>query len=152
LIRIWRLTRPEFAPGLDGEGARLYGGRWNSRGRPMIYCSVSLSLALFEVWVHLPATQRKPGSLPNHVKVGLDLPDDMGVETHTPDPATLADRSQTSAFGDLWLEEQRSAVLSVPSAILPEDRNFLLNPLHPDFGRVDLSVLEPFRFDKRLAT
>jgi RES domain-containing protein len=150
LIRAWRLTRPEFAPGLDGEGARLFGGRWNSRGRPMVYCSGSLSLALLEVWVHLPAAQRRPGSLPEHVKVGLDVPADL-IETHDPASADLADPVRTTGFGDRWLDEGRSLALSVPSAILPEERSLLLNPRHPDLARVDVAMLALFRFDQRLA-
>jgi RES domain-containing protein len=149
--RLWRLTRPAHAPGLDGEGARLFGGRWNTPGSPVVYGSVSLAMALFEVWVHLNPDQRRAGSLPDFVKIGVDFPSDISVERHDAVPEELSDPARARAFGDAWLAAARTAVLSVPSAIIPEEANLLLNPLHPDFARVTVALQVPFRFDDRLA-
>ncbi|MFN0115104.1 MAG: RES family NAD+ phosphorylase [Paracoccaceae bacterium] len=149
--RLWRLVRPEHAPGLDGEGARLFGGRWNSPGHPLIYTSATLSLALLEVWVHLHPDQRRAGSLADFVKVAVELPPSVAVERYEAAPAELVDHRITRAFGDRWLTEGRAAVLSVPSAVIPEEPNLLLNPLHPDFAQVAVALQLPFRFDERLA-
>jgi RES domain-containing protein len=96
---------------------------------------------------------RRPGVFPQLVKVALDLPDDL--ETAGWNGSTEPDRfpaeDETRAFGDAWLAAARTAVLSVPSAIIPEEANLLLNPLHPDFARVTVALQVPFRFDDRLA-
>lgn len=136
---------------LDGEGARLFGGRWNRQGTSVVYTSASVALALLEFIVHLDTD-----ALPlNLVIVEADLPDDLRVETVRADalpsnwrryrgPEVLQD------FGTTWVAERRSAVLSVPSVIVPRERNYLLNPAHPDFTRIRVVRTEPFEFDPRL--
>ncbi len=108
-------------------------------------------MALFEIWVHLNPDQRRAGSLPDFVKIGIDLPSDILIERHDATPEELSHPARTRAFGDAWLATARTAVLSVPSAIIPEEVNLLLNPLHPDFSRVIVAVQAPFNFDDRLA-
>jgi RES domain-containing protein len=151
--RIWRLTKVRFAPGLDGEGARLAGGRWNSPGSQVVYCSAHLSLAALEALVHMTPAMRRPGVFPALVKVALDLPDDLETaEWNGPtEPDRFPTEDETRAFGDAWLAAARTAVLSVPSAIIPEEATLLLNPKHPDFARVAVALQAPFRFDDRLA-
>ena len=146
-MRFWRLTRPEFLPGLDGEGARLTGGTWNSLGEPMVYAASSLALAALEVLVNLPAFQRRPGSLPRLVALAVEV-----------DPAAIADPGfpqhmgvgQSRAFGDAWLKSASSLGLLVPSRVIPLERNVLLNPRHPAMTQVRVAVTEPFIFDDRL--
>lgn len=150
-MRLWRLSRPEFLHDPPGEGARLFGGRWNSPGEACVYCSVSLAMSVLEVWVHLVPEDRQAMSLPKMMKIGFDLPDDVVVERDNPTAAQLHDPAHTRAFGDRWLAEGRSLALSVPSAIIPEDSNILLNPRHPDFARAAVVVQAPFQFDERLA-
>lgn len=147
----WRLLKTKHAAhAFDGEGARLYGGRWNSPGRPVIYLASNLALAVLEVLVHLQDT----GPLPaySHARAEFDdnlvetlgrdaLPDDWA---HDPAPAS------TRAIGDTWLEDLRTAVFRVPSAVVHREWNFLVNPLHPDFSRVAFGELEPFRFEVSL--
>ncbi len=141
---VYRLAKAAFAA-LDGEGARLFGGRWNSAGRPMIYAAASPSLAVLEVLVHL--------DLP------LDLmPDDYRLLTiEAPDdaPRERLDQSPYSAeacraAGDDFLERGAALVLLVPSVVVPQERNALINPRHPDVSRLRLIDDEPFGFDPRL--
>lgn len=149
----WRITRPEYAPGLDGAGARKAGGRWNSAGRSAVYCGGSLALAALEVFVHLPPSMRTSDKLPRLVAVQLELPDDLPVHeigwTDLPGDPKIGDYRDV---GDRWLSEGRFAVLSVPSLIIGVERNYVLNPHHPDFARVRLVGQQDFLFDGRMAT
>ena len=149
-MRAFRLCRANF-PAYDGEGARRVGGRWNSKGTRVLYMSENRSLAVLEIFVHLAA------SLPDRYVLGAaEILDAVAVEvlneTRLPaDWSTLDPREQelTRRIGDEWVAEQRSAVLSVPSVILGE-RNYVLNPAHPDFNRIAFAEPVPFRFDIRL--
>ena len=149
-MRAFRLCRANY-PAYDGEGARRVGGRWNSKGTRVLYMSENRSLAVLEILVHLSA------SIPDrHVLGAADIPDDSPVEileeSRLPANWSTADpREQelTRRIGDEWVAQLRSAVLSVPSVILGE-RNYVLNPAHPDFGRIAFAEPIPFRFDIRL--
>lgn len=147
-MRVWRLVRPRFAPGLDGEGARLAGGRWNSPGRPMVYCAGSVALATLEVLVNLPPELRQGAGLPTFVLIGLDIPDD---DIDGSGPGQVPDEGEARAFGDKWLASRRSLALAVPSAVVPHDRNVLVNPAHARAALIAPAVKEPFLFDARLA-
>lgn len=148
-MRVWRLTKPEHAPGLDGEGARLYGGRWNSPGLPAVYCASSLALAALEVFVHLPSAMRRPVALPDLVAVALGVPDDLirDLEAEVAGGTSFDPR----ATGDRWLREGTSLALRVPSAVIGREANVLVNPRHDAIGQVTLLVQEPFRFDDRMS-
>ncbi len=136
----WRLCRAPFAD-LTGEGARRYGGRWNTPGRPMVYAAADAALAVLEVRVHLDLT---PDLLPdNYVLLTIDL-GNLAIEAIADIPADPA------AFGDAWLRAQRSPVLQVPSLIVPETSNLLLNPSHPDAARASIVAQRRFTFDRRL--
>lgn len=149
-MRAYRLCRSAF-PAYDGEGARRVGGRWNSKGVRVLYMSENRSLAVLEVLVHLSAL------LPDKYLLGTaEIPDDIVIErfadSDLPDDwATLNPNEQLASrrIGDDWVEQRRSAVLSVPSVIVGE-RNYVLNPAHPDFGRITFTEPEPFQFDLRL--
>jgi len=136
----WRLARAPFAD-LSGEGARAYGGRWNSPGRPMLYTADSAALAVLEVRVHLDLP---PELVPDdYVLVMIDLAE-LPVET----VASIPDDARE--FGDDWLRNQRSPVLRVPSFIVPESSNFLLNPVHPLATAARVAQTRAFAFDRRL--
>jgi len=136
----WRLCRAPFAD-LTGDGARLYGGAWNSPGRPLVYMASTAALAVLEVRVHLDLPFEL---LPDdYVLMTIDLTD-LAVEEL---PDLPPDRR---AFGDAWLREGRTPVLQVPSVIVPESANLLLNPAHPDGGRARIVRTRPFGFDARL--
>ncbi|MCR4377612.1 MAG: RES family NAD+ phosphorylase [Rhodospirillales bacterium] len=138
---VWRLARLIHA-GMDGEGARIYGGRWNSSGRPMIYTASSPSLALLEVRVHLDLPL---DMLPrDYHLISIDL-GDLEIEAATADAM-----DDPVSYGDRWLAESRSPALKVPSFIVPEDGNVLVNPLHPDARGIKVISQRPFSFDPRL--
>ena len=136
----WRLCREPFAD-LSGEGARLYGGRWNSPGRPLIYASSTAALAVLGVRVHLDLP---PELLPDdYVLVTLDL-------GHAAIEEVAALPQSTREFGEAWLGERRTPVLQVPSAIVPESPNFLINPAHAAADSVHIVRRRRFVFDPRL--
>jgi RES domain-containing protein len=136
----WRLCRDAYAD-LTGQGAALYGGRWNSPGHPLVYLGETAALSVLEVRVHLDLP---PELLPeDFVLLSIDLAG-LAVE----DVGTLP--ADPCAFGDLWLRQGRSPVLRVPSAIVPESCNLLLNPRHPKAGAAHIVGKRPFRFDPRL--
>ncbi len=142
MIEAWRLCRAPYAT-LDGDGARQFGGRWNSPGRPVVYLAEHPALALVEVLVHLDLT---PETLPDdYVMLRADLPDDPPPE-HA-GPAGLADPREV---GDAWLARRAVPLLRVPSVIVPQAMNLLLDPLHPAARAARIAAVEPFHFDPRL--
>jgi len=139
-MHVWRVCRRPFAD-LSGEGARLYGGRWNSPGRPMVYAAESAALAVLEVRVHLDLDWRV---LPDdYVLMAIDT-GDLVAETLVETPA------DPRAAGDAWLAAGRSALLRAPSFIVPESINVLVNPAHRDATRLSVASIRPFAFDARL--
>lgn len=139
-MRAWRICRAPFA-GLSGDGARLYGGRWNSAGHPVIYAASTAALAVLEVRVHLDLPL---DLLPDdYVLVTIDL-GELSIENVAEIPPL------PQAFGDTWLREQRSPLLRVPSAIVPESTNLLLNVAHPASSDARVASTRPFAFDRRL--
>ena len=138
----WRICRAPFAD-LSGEGARLYGGRWNQPGLPLVYLAETAALAVLEVRVHLDLA---PDLLPNDYVLSEVSLAGLPVERVTELPA------DTSAFGTDWLRSGRSPVLSVPSLIIPESRNLLLNPAHPQAAGARITGSRAFHFDRRLWT
>ena len=145
---VWRLTKPAHAPGLDGEGARLWGGRWNSPGVGMVYCATSLALAALEMLVHLPPAMRRAGALPVLVAVGLDVPDDQIGPLNLnllPD-----DQDACRIWGNQWIASQSGLAMVVQSMVIKQERNVLLNPAHPAMADVRVISQEPFIFDDRL--
>jgi RES domain-containing protein len=139
-VLAWRLCREPYAD-LNGEGARLYGGRWNTPGRPLVYAASTASLAVLEVRVHLDLP---PELLPDdYVLMTVDL-GDLAVEDVSDILANQRD------YGDAWLRERRTPVLRVPSVIVPEDSNVLVNPGHPAAAGARIVGRRPFAFDRRL--
>jgi len=143
-VIVHRLAKAAFTA-LDGEGARRFGGRWNSSGRPAVYAAASPSLAVLEVLVHLDL----PGELmPDDYRLlGLEIPDDSPVErlNHAP-----PDADACPAIGDSFLARGEALVLLVPSIVVPQEHNAILNVRHPAMDRVAIVIDEPFRFDPRL--
>lgn len=153
MLTAWRLTEAIYAAdAFGGEGARVLGGRWSSPGYWVVHTSEHASLAILEVLANAFRLKLLPyfvlasctfdESLVTHVEIG-ELP--RNWRDPRP-PVELRD------FGDEWIRSERSAVLSVPSVIVDHERNYLLNPLHEDFKRIELSPPKPFRFDLRLVT
>ncbi|HWZ87139.1 MAG TPA: RES domain-containing protein [Thermoanaerobaculia bacterium] len=149
-MKIWRLCKRRHAS-FDGEGARLAGGRWNRRGGAVVYASESLSLAALELLVHCD-----PALLPaDLVAIAAEIPDSvrirrLGEEALPRDWRRYPAPEALAKFGSDWLEQRETAVLSVPSAVVPRERNVLLNPDHPEFRKVRVAAPEAFSFDPRL--
>ena len=135
----WRICRRPFAD-LSGEGARLYGGRWNSPGRPVVYAAEAAALAVLEVRVHLDLDW---SLLPaDYVLMAIDL-SSLAIESLEEPP------DDPVAYGDAWLESRRSAVLGVPSVLVHESRNLLVNVAHPEASRASIASIRSFSFDER---
>ncbi len=150
-IRTWRLVQSLFVEHVfDGEGARLYGGRWSSPGTPVVYTSATASLAVLEIFANfhredLLASFELLSCAFDDAFVSSVEPSELPTNwRQSPAPARL------QAIGDEWLRTAQSVVLQVPSSIIEHESNYLLNPLHPDFKRVKRSTPQPFVIDLRL--
>lgn len=149
---LWRLVRPAWAPGLDGEGARLAGGRWNSPGRAVVYCGSSLALCVLETFVHLPPAMRSVDALPAMIAVRIMPPSpEQVVRAEDLGAVDPEDAAACRALGDAWIADGAALALSVPSVIVPQERNVVLNVAHPAMAGVVVVSQEAFRLDRRLA-
>ena len=147
----WRIVKPyRVADAFSGEGAQIYGGRWNPIGLAMVYAAESKSLAALEILVHVDAAELLDNYLciPIHFDSQLlrtldfrDLPDDWRSPLLP---------SSTRRMGQTWAEDGLSVVLKVPSVLVPGESNYLINPRHPNFGKLKIGAPEPFEFDSRL--
>ena len=150
MLSAWRLTKTKLLTGAwDGEGAKKSGGRWNSVGIAVVYTSGTLSLALVEVLVHLPS-----GILPAYSAVRVDFDESMITAVDPVElPANWRDHPpppETKAIGSEWVAGGKTAILRVPSVVVPGEWNFLLNPAHRDFARIRIGGAMAFPFDPRL--
>lgn len=131
-----------------GKGARLFGGRWNREGTPLVYCAENRSQAILELLVHTDDRT----SLLNRIVLRAAF--DASLVEVAPAAAgrwvARNDVGATQDFGTTWSRESRSAVLRVPTAITPAEFNYLINPAHPDFQKITVSKPEAFRIDPRL--
>ena len=149
-MQAWRIVKEKHAAtAFNGEGARLYGGRWNSAGVSLIYTSGTKALAALESLVHLnPPVIFKYLAIPikfDHALVETMAPASLSADwTDEPPPPSTKD------IGDTWVKEARSAVLEIPSVIIPSEANYLLNPAHPDFKKIVIGKPELFSFAPRL--
>ena len=154
-MRIWRLCREPFAAqAFSGEGARRFGGRWNSRGVPMVYSSTSLSLAAIELFIHL-----EPGLAPDDlVYVSAELPEGEPARTLEPDELPegwWTDEPPrgvptTRQLGDAWIAGRESLAMRVPSVPIRSEWNVLVNPLHLRMSELRIEAAQPFVFDARM--
>ena len=147
---VWRLTKQKYAA-LNGEGARLYGGRWNSVGKPMVYTSSHLSLAILEQLVRMDIDEIPE----DFVSLQIKIPSKLRVSHIALNefPANWKKHIDFTWFrqqGEQWLAKQHTAVLIVPSVVVSEETNILLNPMHVDFHKIQLVRTQAFDFDKRL--
>lgn len=146
---LYRITNAKYADDLSGNGARLYGGRWNSEGKPMVYLASSRSLAVLESLAHLV-----PTNIPNDFLIlNIEVPDDFLEipENVLPDNWNeYPEQHIVKQIGNSFLQRNEHLLLKVPSALVPEEFNYLLNPLHPKATKVKIINKAPFRFDDRL--
>ncbi len=152
MIQAWRLVKTRRADSaFSGEGARIAGGRWNHSGTSVVYVSGALSLAMLELLVHLDSQARYTLDL---VSIPVSFPARL-VGTISTLPrhwrAEPAPR-QTKDIGTSWVKSASSCVLQVPSVIVPDESNFVLNPAHPEFRRMEIGTPRPVSLDPRLWT
>jgi len=149
-LELWRIARrAQVAP--DGEGARLYGGRWNSPGTAVVYAASRLSLAALEYLVHIDPDDAPddlvalrlsvPGNTTELVLASESLP--AGWQRTPPPP-------ECQTIGDRWARNREHLLLRIPSVLVPEESNVLVNPMHPDASLVRVEGFRPFSFDPRL--
>jgi RES domain-containing protein len=153
VITAWRIVLAEYADDIfGGEGARLFGGRWNKIGHRVVYTASSVSLATLELIVSTPRAQL----LSEFVIVSCSFPeviiDDVDEKRLPVNWRDYPPPAEVQQIGTAWLLSGSSAVLSVPSAVTPEERNYLLNPEHEHFRSVDAGSTRPFKIDLRLLT
>lgn len=149
-MHAWRIARARQAA-FDGEGARRYGSRWTSRGVPVVFTSATLSLAALERFVHTDPDLEPAGLVAIAVDVPTDLPVTIiDVASLPRDWRTYPAPPHLASCGDDWFRTGATAVLSVPSAVIPGERNYLLNPSHDQFARLTIRRPEAFSFDPRM--
>lgn len=153
-VSVWRIATETLAyPANDssGAGAQLTGGRWNSPGIAVLCFSANLSLAVLETLSHLGAG--KP--LYNHFLVRIDIPDDVWNNRYLPDPLpggwdAVPAGVTSRRVGDAWAALGSSALLVVPSVIIPDESNVLINPSHPEAARIVATTVKRWLYDPRL--
>jgi len=150
-MNLFRIAREKYCSNLSGEGARLYGGRWNSKGYAVLYTAEHASLAALEVLANSPI-RMLPSDLVL-VEIAIDPPaepaiikaDELGRDWKSyPAPNFLKET------GDAWIQGCSSLLMKVPSVIIPEEYNVLINPKHAAFETIRVNSVKPFRFDQRL--
>ena len=156
-VFLWRIgtdTPTYTADDLQGIGAKNSGGRWNRPGTPVIYTATVIALTCLETLVHL-----KVGTLPmNRYLVRIDVPTDVWANAQkldSTDPAMIGWDAEPAGMvsmdiGQSWLTGKTSALLLVPSAIIPEELNVLINPAHPDISKITAAKIRKFTYDTRL--
>ncbi|MFN8262676.1 MAG: RES family NAD+ phosphorylase [Chitinophagales bacterium] len=149
---VYRICNKLYANDLQGIGAKMYGGRWNNVGNAVVYTSSSRALAALEVLVHLPSTTLKKLDF---TVVSIEIPENSVEEIFYADIKRDFQINRFSTYfkniGDNWLRENSSLLLKVPSVVIHEEMNYLINPNHKDFNKVKLTETKLFRFDDRLA-
>jgi RES domain-containing protein len=149
MISVFRICKTKYAAtAFDGEGAFRFGGRWNSRGTRIVYTAGSLSLAVLEMLVHF----QDDSILPNYSFIEAQV-DESLIETTRKLPKNWRDSPppfEIQKIGDDWAKRKLSAVLRVPSAVIPTESNYLINPNHTDFPQIIYGAPQNFTFDQRL--
>lgn len=151
-MELYRITQQEFAEDLSGNGAKLFGGRWNSEGFFALYTSSSRSLALLETLAHTPA---KMLEVKVYHLITLAVPDNLvtqkvavkNLQNGWDAPDT---RPFTKKIGDAFLTEKKYLMMQVPSVMMPEEMNYVINPMHTDMKQVKLVNKRRIDFDKRV--
>ena len=141
---VWQLVTHRFAStAFSGEGAKLYGGRWNKKGIPMVYTAATQSLAMLEMLV-----QDEPLRA-HYVMIPAYIPEQLAM-TRLDLSEVPIKQAALKEVGSLWIKNKTTAILAVPSAVIPTEMNYLLNPIHPDFHKIGIGEPTSFLTDPRL--
>ena len=138
VVRAWRLCKARYAGDLTGQGAARDGQRWNQPGQRAVYLGMTPEITVLEVLVHLNGVLSAP-----LVLSGYDVPAEPGL-------IAIPHGQASAAFGGNWLQTGQQLGLVLPSVVVPQASNLLLNPLHPVMAQVVLVHQEPFQLDQRL--
>ncbi|GAA4278425.1 RES family NAD+ phosphorylase [Aquimarina mytili] len=149
-MHVYRIAKQKYINDLTGIGAKTVGGRWNPKGVAVLYTSTTAALSALEVLAHLPAAY-----FPDDMAIAtIEIPDDLVTEIdHEQLPENwkkIPAPIEVQSFTMKWINEEKYLGIKVPSIIIPNEKNLLINPLHPKFNKVKLITVEPFSFDSRL--
>ncbi len=148
---VYRICNIQYSKDLSGTGAKLFGGRWNSKGLGMLYVTENISLAVLEMLVH---SQFKDFTIELSL-LSISLPNATEVKEIKISKLKqdwIFDNSYTKFIGDEFIKSQNNLLLKVPSAVINDEHNFLINPMHADFKKIKIAATKQFRSDKRLFT
>lgn len=154
MIRAWRIIRKKrLSDAFTGEGARIGGGRWNHIGTPVVYVSETLSLAALELFIHFTRKDIKlskslfsiPVDIPKSLKITVVSIKDLNSDWRMSPPS-----NSTKDIGTEWAQKGVSPILRVPSAVIPEENNLVLNPKHADFRKIKIGKAQSFTLDERM--
>ena len=150
-IRVWRVVKKKHADeAFSGQGAFKFGGRWNSIGTRLVYTSDSLALAAIEILTGGISI----GLLERYVKIPVDfdgsLVETLAIAGIPKEWSKYPPSNKTQIIGDDWVRGSKSVLLKVPSVVIKEEFNYLMNPAHPDFKKLLIGKPDDFSFDKRL--
>ena len=151
MIKLFRISTFEHINDMTGSGARIYGGRWNHAGYPVVYTSGSRSLAALEFLVHVPMALAPENLSIVEINIQENIEWESINESQLPSnwrdyPAP----EQLANIGTNWIKSKSSLLLDIPSAVVDKEVNTLINPLHPDIKFVNLANIDKFSFDTRL--
>ncbi len=147
---VFRIAKKRYAADLSGAGARMAGGRWNFKGVPVVYTSESRALAFCEFFIHV-----SPAFIPKNLKVvTVSIPDQIKPATIDKNDLPPGWRSMTSSYGAAqmgteWLQSNASLLLRVPSVVIPDEHNILINPMHPDIHLAEIESMDDFHIEDR---
>jgi RES domain-containing protein len=145
----YRICNLPFKDDISGTGAKLYGSRWNSIGIPMLYLAGSISLAWLEMLVHLQHNDKSTDFALLHISIPTDAEiQELQIDKLKHD--WQSDAGYTQFIGDAFIRSKQKMVMRVPSAIVEEEANYLVNPLHPAFKKTAIVKSKNFQFDHRL--
>lgn len=147
-MTIYRLSNEQYKDDLSGTGAKLYGGRWNTVGVPMLYTTEHISLAVLEILVRTSIDL-----IPLHYfLLKIEVPDTLSVSSVNKTKLKKewkSDPAYTQWIGNEFVKANKAVVLKIPSAIVDEEHNFIINTSHSDFKKIKISSSKKFNFDKR---
>ncbi len=150
-MRIYRISKTQYINDLSGEGARLYGGRWNKKGDSLLYFSQNLSLSLLEIIVHVEYAK-----LPmDYSYVEAEIPDScikkiQSIDFIQPNWSSDGAVNETQMVGSNWINTKEGLAMSVPSVILSQEHTILINPKHEDFEKLKILGIHQLDIDPRL--
>jgi RES domain-containing protein len=145
----YRICNLSFKDDISGNGAKQYGSRWNSIGTPMLYLAGSISLAWLEMLVHLQHNDKST----DFALLYVSIPPNAGIQelqTGKLKQNWQSDAGYTQFIGDEFVRSKQKLILRVPSVLVEEEANYLVNPLHPDFKKTEIVKTKIFQFDHRL--